>query len=582
MKLNIKSLLTGTTLVVASTTGIMADPPKELKLIPGETIDHPVFGKMKVISHKEDLAFYHQKVKDPNKPLFENEYDEGLLAQNFIKYVLNADSLKQANVPQKDIEKFVKECCESQAGMAALKVITANYMREYNRIKQFCGKHEADLEMCYKFSQTPAGEKFYERERQIFELEENLKELFDLKTDPFGHSKVKVEISREDLLKLSKYCQEHQNEDLVTLKAPLPLSKEIIESFDRRESKIRKDFFDNCKDKLKALSKLCEEAKQENKNSDSDKRLGEASENAYKKETEEANEKKFSCIRRSVMPACYFPILYRHFFVKNDPEYSDIQAVNKFLYRALKLEEDDDGGVFVSQTLSIGLTSLTKEPKEDKNYHVNSSGKFSAFKGDRYGALLHELMHFMNHIDCFEAAENAPNIRLHTSKNIQKNIEVVVSKLEFSRGDIYKKEDEEDEEEDEEATNAESDGEFIKDKLDDIRSKLAGTLKSLYENACETWTMYGIFIYQDKQNPEEFYYDPINEAVADSECKIIYGEKEQVVRTGHCEFDDNNEQDRIDPDEDTSFLAVEVLAKKIDVYQFYFDKGERLRKLIRK
>ena len=97
--------------------------------------------------------------------------------------------------------------------------------------------------------------------------------------------------------------------------------------------------------------------------------------------------------------------------------------------------------------------------------------------------------------------------------------------------------------------------------------------------------MYGIFIYQDKQNPEkkyEFYYDPINEAVANSECKIIDGEKEQVVRTGHCEFDDNNYQNRIDPDEDTSFLAVEVLAKKIDVYQFYFNEGERLRKLIHK
>ena len=100
MKINIKSLLTGTTLVVASTTGIMADPPKGLKLIPNETITHPVFGKMKVISHKEDIDFYHQKVKDPNERPYENEYDEKLLAENFIKYVLNADSLKQVNVPQ--------------------------------------------------------------------------------------------------------------------------------------------------------------------------------------------------------------------------------------------------------------------------------------------------------------------------------------------------------------------------------------------------------------------------------------------------------------------------------------------------
>ena len=33
MKFDIKSLLTGTTLFVASTTGIMAEPPKGLKLI---------------------------------------------------------------------------------------------------------------------------------------------------------------------------------------------------------------------------------------------------------------------------------------------------------------------------------------------------------------------------------------------------------------------------------------------------------------------------------------------------------------------------------------------------------------------
>ena len=145
MKINIKPLLTGTTLVVASTTGIMADPPKGLKLIPNETIDHPVFGKMKVISHREDLDFYEnyeKNVKKEKDPFGKKSSEAELLAQNFIKYVLNADSLKQANVQQEDIVKFVKECCQSRAGMAALKVITANYMREYNRIKQFCEDHK--------------------------------------------------------------------------------------------------------------------------------------------------------------------------------------------------------------------------------------------------------------------------------------------------------------------------------------------------------------------------------------------------------------------------------------------------------
>ena len=94
MKINIKSLLTGTTLVVASASNIDAVPPKGLKLIPNETVTHPVFGKMEVISHKEDLEYYHQKVKDPN------EHEERVLAENFIEYVLNADSLKQANIPR--------------------------------------------------------------------------------------------------------------------------------------------------------------------------------------------------------------------------------------------------------------------------------------------------------------------------------------------------------------------------------------------------------------------------------------------------------------------------------------------------
>ena len=57
----IKSFLTGTTLVAACTTGIMADPPKGLKLIPNETVTHPVFGEMKVISHKEDIEYYNDK-----------------------------------------------------------------------------------------------------------------------------------------------------------------------------------------------------------------------------------------------------------------------------------------------------------------------------------------------------------------------------------------------------------------------------------------------------------------------------------------------------------------------------------------
>ncbi|MBR1843887.1 MAG: hypothetical protein IJ793_03385, partial [Opitutales bacterium] len=204
MKLNIKSLLTGATLVVASTTGIMADPPKGLKLIPNETVTHPVFGNMKVISHERDLDFYHQKVNSEKDPFGNKSGEAELLAENFIKYVLNADSLKQANVPQKDIVEFVDECCQSRAGMAALKVITANYMREYDRIEQFCKAHKAELKACYDFSQTEEGKALYEKERQIFELEEKLKELF-FKTNRYNKAVLKWEISREDLMNLYEH-----------------------------------------------------------------------------------------------------------------------------------------------------------------------------------------------------------------------------------------------------------------------------------------------------------------------------------------------------------------------------------------
>ena len=71
MKLNIKSLLTGTTLVVASASNINAVPPKGIKLIDGATITHPVFGEMKVISHDEDIKYY--KDYCDNHRSFEND-----------------------------------------------------------------------------------------------------------------------------------------------------------------------------------------------------------------------------------------------------------------------------------------------------------------------------------------------------------------------------------------------------------------------------------------------------------------------------------------------------------------------------
>ena len=145
MKLNIKSLLTGTTLVVASASNINAVPPKGIKLIDGATITHPVFGEMKVISHDEDIKYY-------------NEHCRYSVVKDFMKYVVDVDSWEDSNVSSKDVQTILRNCvANTRAGKAMLKVITANYMREYDRIKQFCEKHKAQLETFYEFSKTEEG-----------------------------------------------------------------------------------------------------------------------------------------------------------------------------------------------------------------------------------------------------------------------------------------------------------------------------------------------------------------------------------------------------------------------------------------
>lgn len=213
--------------------------------------------------------------------------------------------------------------------------------------------------------------------------------------------------------------------------------------------------------------------------------------------------------------------------MKGDSQYASIKAVNKFLFRASKLQNDDDFCVFVPETLSIGLS---KEVEELENGYVNPSGEFLAYTGDRYGSLLHKLIHFMNTIDSFGGSAKCADIDLRYGTDIIENIGVV-SKLRFLKKEIYSKKKREGSEE----ANAESNEEFDDEKLKDIREKLEKTLGNLYGNGTETWTMHGIFIWKDKQNSGEygFYYDPVNEAVADTECKIINGEQKQVVKTEH-------------------------------------------------
>ena len=623
MKLNIKSLLTGTTLFAASASNINAVPPKGMELIPNETIPHPIFGEMKVISHKEDLDFYHQKVKEE-----EGDHRDPwrILMEKFIQYVLSDDAFKQCEgFSQEDIEWFVRKVIsKSVTGMAMLEVITANYMREYDRIKQFCEKHQAELKACYDFSQTENGKALYEKERQIFELEEKLKDLlWEIQSEQLESQFSKSGISSKDLKNLYEYFRKEEEVFNNELKESwTQLRKEDSEGFfigekdyepfcklyehflkkndddsdddsdnnlaihyqsigqdSERYKKLQKfvvdhqtgfenffnigdlcfagktllrDSFDErcCRnyysehtEDLEQLSlfrqeeaKLLETAKLNTKTESFFASMDKL-EKLYKEETKKVNEEKFSCIRRSVIPACCFPILYQHFFVKDDQKYSDIENVNKFLYRTLKFKDAGKSCSFDWRTLSV--MGNWDEAEEIQNYHVNDRNEFSDYNDENQTTgLQHELMHFMNAIDDLN--------RLKACEKISEQITDIIKDTKRFEKDFEQPE---------------------------TAQKI---IQKLYDNGAEMWAMYGVCICEDKQNPGKYtlYYDPINEAVANAEAL-------QVVRTGHARFKNEN---HIDPDDKKSPSEIEVLEalnEKIGVYNFYFSEGETLRKLIR-
>ena len=647
-------------MVVASTTGIMADPPKGMELIPGETIDHPVFGEMKVISHEEDLDFYHQKVKKEEEGARE---PWRILREKFIQYVLGGDAFKQCKgCSQEEIEYFVRDVIsESAAGMAMLKVITANYMREYDRIKQFCEGHRRELEACYDLSQTEKGKEFYEKERQIFELEERLKDLlWATQSEQLESQFSKSGISSDDLKNLYEYFRQEEEVFNQELKESwIQLQKEdskvfFIEEKDYRSfCELYKHFFkkndnksgDNSNNELviycrligqnseryKKLQKFVGEHKMgferffnigdlclagekllrgssdewccRNYYSKHTKDLEQLSsfrqekaklletaksvakikslvasleklEKLYKEETKKANEKKFSCIRRSVIPACCFPILYRHFCIKDDSEYSDIEKVNKFLYRTLKFKDAEEGCFFDWRTLSV--MGKWDEEEEIQNYYANDRNEFSDCDDkNQTTPLQHELMHFMDAIDDLNRLKVCEKISkelvdIIKTDGIARKLGIQIVKPEEDCSDSEEEESKEEESKEEESKEEESKKE--EDYGDRCITKL---LRKLYDNGGEMWAMYGVCICEDKQNPGKYtlYYDPINEAVANAEVL-------QVVRTGHARFKKENPIDR---DNENSPSEIEVLKKldeKIGIYNFYFSKGKKLRKLI--
>ncbi len=590
MKFDIKSLLTGTTLVAASTTGIMADPPKGMELIPDKTITHPIFGKMKVISHKEDLDFYKEKVNLEKDPFGNKSGEAELLAQNFIKYVLDGNSYKENEVSEKAIQKILdQQIAATKSGRGMLKVITANYMREYDRIGEFCETNKEALAEYYKESL---------KHKAYLEhccLAEKLKRDYEIEVDMSNKTFASMQKEGSECVFQELYkCFNEKSSEAAVLEAVLNVAdsehkQRLLNIYKERYFKKLEAFYNAHKSDLEKLYTF--KKQEQPKEIEEFTKLGEQLAKKWKDATQKQQEKSFSCIRRENIPFCYFPILYAH-FISKDKKYLDIKDVNNYLFRTLRLISGQGG-------LGIEKFELAADFGMEKcdMYCVNSDGEFfDKNLGDegenqdgleKYGALHHELIHFMNYC-CIHDSEQF-------CKFNQNVIEAKKMGLQLSCDDFKEKIDGDEciprknvfdfhrsccEDPDAVCKKCKAKEGDLKSKIKELKRVLCG----LYDNNHEMWTMYGILFtpaVSDGEDSEEsdikgdFYYDPINEAVSNAECKF-FGKankggdsfkKMKLVRTGHLSIDKNWDNARVE--------AIEILAKKKNIYGFYFDEELR-------
>ena len=614
----IKSFLTGTTLVAASTTGIMADPPKGIELIPGVTITHPIFGKMKVISHEKDIGYYNGKAKCLDSA------DAKALVENFMAYVLDGHSYKENEVSEKAIQSILdQQIAVTKSGRGMLKVITANYMREYDRIGEFCKANKEALVECYEES---LKHKAYlehccltEKLKRDYEIEVNMSERETNET----FASMQKEGSESVFLDLYKCFNEELGMDAVlgaVLNVPDSEYKQrLLNIYKERYFKKLEAFCNAHKSDLEKLSGF--KKREQVKEIEKFMTLGQQLAKEWKDATQKQQEESFSCIRREDIPVCYFPILYAHFILK-DKSYSNIKDVNNYLFRTLRLISGQGG-------LGIEKFELAADfgMKKCDMYYVNADDKFFDRKlGDegeiqdkleKYSALHHELIHLMN--DCC----------IHDSKEFcEWNKDAIEAKkmgLQLSCDDFKEKTDgDEDipcenvfdfhrrccEDPDDVCRQCKAKEGALKSKVKGIKETLCG----LYDNDHEMWTMYGILFTlavsnsegsEDDENSDEsdsedrktvkgeFYYDPINEAVSNAECKF-FGKadngvhpfkKMKLVRTGHILLEKPCNEEYVDEfskamenSKKERVKAIEKLAEKKKIYKFYFD--EKLRNLI--
>ena len=517
MKFNIKSLLTGTTLVAASTCNLTAVLPKEVEFVPGETVPHPVFGKMKVISHRKDIEYYNRMAKNPN--------DTKELVEKFVNYVINEASFTDGDCGiSKDYILAALHCMtKTRVGRAALKVITANYMRECGWYKKFLSEYHDVLQEYCEICESSRNEKII----VCYDLKQELRRLYDdrikkIQDDIWKRCEIKKEQFRSLYTYFSK--REISKQDNADDANDFP-----FDEADKAEYVFFEQFYQEHKDMLKKYCDMCEELKGTKKSEEIRdlkeyrKRLKEKLEKIYE------DEAKSISIRERMVRAEDLLKLYEHSEQINS-EPGDTR--NTLLLRKLSFSSDGKQSRFIPDEMKINLNGLEKS----ENFYVNAYDNFidrddSEDKNNeetipgKYSALQHEIIHFMQNVIFSDYSKKE-----HTHK-----IENIIAKSKNTLLQGF--------------------AQYCRDIAPSVKLNLP---HKIYDVTGDMLCMYGIIWDDDK---DTFYYDPINEAVADAECKIFKGEKQQLVRTGHGTI------------KDAELLSKLNEEKKI--YKFYFNKNLR-------
>ncbi len=107
--------------------------PAGIKLA-NRKVNHPVFGEMYVISHKDDIDYYNSNITEDTTEV---------LVDNFLKYVVE---ISLWGIKQDELRDALLKMGSTKVGMNTLKVITSKYMQQHEKYKEFYYKNEAILE----------------------------------------------------------------------------------------------------------------------------------------------------------------------------------------------------------------------------------------------------------------------------------------------------------------------------------------------------------------------------------------------------------------------------------------------------